>query len=57
MEYKKMLIEDLRKSLDSNVVTGEELFNCANELAHTYKENINPFVTIIENYKMRGNEI
>ena len=54
MEYKKMLIEDLRKSLDSNEVTGEELFNCANELAHTYQENINPFVTIIENYKMRG---
>lgn len=53
MEYKKMLIEDLRKSLDENKTTSEELFNEANKLAHEYQEEINPFVTIIDRYKCR----
>lgn len=54
MEYRKMMIDDLRKSLDNNEVTSEELFNEANKLAHTYQNDINPFVTIIDNYKIRG---
>ncbi len=56
MEYKKMLISDLRKELDSGKVTSEELFNEANTLAHSYQEEINPFVTIIDEYKYRGRE-
>ena len=54
MEYRKMMIDDLRKSLDNNEVTSEELFNEANKLAHTYQDDINPFVTIIDSYKIRG---
>lgn len=54
MEYRKMMLDDLRKSLDNNEITSEELFNEANKLAHTYQNDINPFVTIIDNYKIRG---
>ena len=56
MEYKKMLINDLRNELDDGKVTSEELFNEANTLAHSYQEEINPFVTIIDKYKCRGRE-
>ena len=56
MEYKKMLINVLIKELDSGKVTSEELFNEANTLAHSYQEEINPFVTIIDEYKYRGRE-
>ena len=56
MEYKKMLISDLRNELDDSKVTSEELFNEANTLAHSYQEEINPFVTIIDKYKCRGRE-
>ena len=51
MEYRKMMLDDLRKSLDNNEITSEELFNEANTLAHSYQEEINPFVTIIDKYK------
>ena len=53
MEYKKMLITDLRDELDKKNVTSEELFNEANSLAHKYQEDINAFVTIIDKYKCR----
>lgn len=53
MEYKRMLIGDLRKSLDENEVTCEELFNEANKMAHEYQSDINSFVTIIDKYKCR----
>ena len=56
MKYKKMLISDLRSELDDGKVTSEELFNEANTLAHSYQEEINPFVTIIDKYKCRCRE-
>lgn len=52
MEYRKSTILDLRQSLDEDKVTGEELFQEANKLAHTY-QNINSFVTIIDKYNHR----
>lgn len=52
MEYRKSTILDLRKSLDNNEITGEQLFEEANKLAHNY-QNINSFVTIIDKYNHR----
>ena len=51
MEYKDMMIDDLRKSLEEKQVTNEELFQKANNLAHKYQEDYNSFVTILEDYK------
>lgn len=53
MEYKKLLIQDLRKELDSNNLTGEELFNEAISLANKYQSDYNSFVTIMDKYKSR----
>lgn len=51
MEYKSMMIDDLRKLLDKKEVTSEELFQKANTLAHDYQEEYNSFVTILEEYQ------
>ncbi len=56
MEYKKMLIDDLRESIDTNSVSSEDLFKEANKLAHEYQSDINPFVTIIDKYSCRAKE-
>ena len=53
MEYQKMLIEDLRKELDTGKVTSEELFEKSVSLAKKYQEEYNPFVTILDKYKMK----
>lgn len=52
--YSKMMIDELRKELDSKAVTGEELFNEANKLAHKYQDQYNSFVTIIDKYNFEG---
>ena len=49
-----MDILSLRKKLDSNEVTSEELFEKSNKLAHEYQEEYNSFVTIIDKYKMKS---
>ncbi len=53
MEYSKMTLKELREALDKDEVTSEELFQEANKLAHQYQEEYNPFVTIIDKYKMK----
>ncbi|MDD3048948.1 MAG: amidase family protein [Bacilli bacterium] len=51
MDYKHSDIDTLRKLLDNNEISSEALFKAANELAHQYQKDINPFVTIINDYK------
>ncbi len=52
--YSKWMIDDLRKELDENRVTGEDLFKEANALTHKYQDKYNSFVTILDNYKFEG---
>ncbi|MDD3187168.1 MAG: amidase family protein [Bacilli bacterium] len=54
MEYKRMLIDDLRKFLDNHEISGEEVFNESLSLAKEYQEEYNSFVTMVEKYKMSG---
>lgn len=44
-------ILDLRKDLEENKVTSEELFKESNLKAHKYQDEFNSFVTIIDEYK------
>ena len=44
-------ILDLRKDLDSNVVTSEELFKESVDKAKKYQDKFNSFVTILDEYK------
>ena len=44
-------ILDLRKELDENKTTSEELFKESNSKAHKYQDEFNSFVTIIDEYK------
>lgn len=53
MDYKHMMIEDLRKALDQNETTSEELFEEAKTLAKQYQEPYNAFVTILDTYKSK----
>ena len=46
MDYRHMMIEDLRKALDQNETTSEELFEEAKTLAKQYQEPYNAFVKI-----------
>ncbi len=48
------MIEDLRKKLDSNEITSEELFSEANTKAHEYQSEFNSFVTIVDKYKCKS---
>ena len=41
-------IVELRKDLDNNNVTPEDLFKCANMKAHKYQDEFNSFVTILD---------
>lgn len=41
-------IVELRKDLDNNNVTPEDLFKCANMKAHKYQDQFNSFVTILD---------
>lgn len=43
-------IEELRKDLDSKLITSEELFKDSNEKAHKYQDKFNSFVTILDDY-------
>lgn len=52
MAYMNKTIEDIRRALDNNEVTSEELFNEAKEKAKKYQEDYNSFVTILDNYEM-----
>ena len=45
------MIDELRKKLDNNEITGEELFKKINEKAHKYQEEYNCFVTIVDKYE------
>lgn len=47
MEYKHLLIEDLRKKLNSGETSREELFLESKELAKKFQSDINAFVTIM----------
>ena len=51
--YQKLLIDDLRKKLDSNEITKDELFNEAHDLATKYQSDINSFVTIMDKFKSK----
>ena len=53
MDYREKTIKDLRTELDSNKTTSEELFKEANTLAHTYQDEYNSFVTIIDKYRSK----
>ena len=44
----ELLIDDIRKELDSKSVTSEDLFNEAKEKALRYQEEYNSFVTIMD---------
>lgn len=50
--YQNKLITDLRNDLDNNLVTKEQLFNEAHDLALKYQD-INSFVTIIDKFKSK----
>ena len=41
----------IRKELDENIITSEDLFKDSNEKAHKYQDEFNSFVTIIDDYK------
>ena len=44
-------ILELRKDLDNNLVTSEQLFNESVLKAHKYQDKFNSFVTILDSYK------
>lgn len=52
--YRGKNITELKKMLDSNEVTKEELFEKANKLAHYFQEDYNSFVTIIDDFKSKN---
>ena len=52
--YSDKTILDLRKDLDEGKTTKEELFKKANTLAHKYQDEINSFVTIIDDFKSKN---
>ncbi len=56
MDYRHKTITELREDLDNGKITSEELFKEANTLAHTYQDDYNSFVTIIDKYKKKAKE-
>lgn len=51
-----MSILELRKKIDNNEVTSEELFYKSVSLAHKYNKEYNPFVTIIDEYNKQSSD-
>ena len=49
MNFSNNTISNLRKKIDTNEVTSNDLFNEAVSKAHTYQEEYNSFVTIMDN--------
>ena len=47
------MIKQLREKLDKGLITSEQLFKEANELAHKYQEEYNSFVTIIDKFECK----
>ncbi len=52
--YSKMMIDELRNKLDSNELSGLNLFNNAVDLANKNQDKYNIFVTIMSQYKNEG---
>lgn len=50
------MIKQLREKLDKGLITSEQLFKEANELAHKYQEEYNSFVTIIDKFECKEKE-
>ena len=51
MEYRSASIDVLKEALEKKEVTKKDLFEKSIELAHTYQEPYNAFVTILEEFK------
>ena len=51
--YRGKSILELRELLDSGEVTVEELFSDANTMAHSFQDEYNSFVTIIDKLKYK----
>ena len=54
--YRGKSITELREELDKGIITKEELFSHANTLAHSFQEDYNSFVTIIDKPKFKERE-
>ena len=57
MKYMSKSIDSIRSAIDKNEVTSEELIKESLELAHTYQDEYNSFVTILDDakHKIKGN--
>ena len=54
--YRGKSITELREELDKGIITKEELVSHANTLAHSFQEDYNSFVTIIDKPKFKERE-
>lgn len=54
--YRGKNISELKKQLENNEVTKEELFTSANKLAHYFQDDYNSFVTILDEYKVKDKD-